>query len=1441
VTSSDAAGNTVESTATSTHTVDTAATAGTVSVDAITEDDVINASESGATITVTGSAAGGDIASGDTVTLEINGNPYTTTVGADGTWSVDVAGADLAADTEFDAVVTSSDAAGNTVESTATSTHTVDTAAQGRIDIDRITSDKVINSEESEEGNLVAITGYVGNDAQPGDTISVTLDGVLIGEGVVSEETNENGEFLYSVDVLGSDLASTTMASPEIVVTVSGEDEAGNAFSAQSTEIYKVDMFADVAVSLSEESGDSIINFDEMDNLVVSGFVEVGGDVTSITITDSNGGTITISGENVSVDDNGDFKVNTDVSTLSDGELSVVVNVTDGYGNSGSSYPEVIDKDTSADAGTISIDVITLDDVINAAEAESTITVTGSATGGDIVKGDSVTVEVNGTKYTTTVSTDGSWSVEVAGSDLAADTEFDAVVTSSDDVGNEVISSATSTYTVDTSADAPIISLEAADTSEDGVYNAEELGTDGTVTATITLPDDFDATRDTLTINGETHALTEAEITAGEVNVEISPEETITATITDAAGNTSGESSATALALDNAPVSVTTTSTLQLVTAVSTFAISSIASGFSNSEFDEGGWRGRSDEKNNDDDVYDEVVSWGNRGKYNKYDAAESSIVANEVGAAASDLGFGDGIVVASITHTNDRTTSYYDGQEVSDNLEETDFNVDVTLVIAGQEVTVQLSSALIVTETSNSSSNLDDSLTLETTSATVEVDGVTYTVYLDGFLVNGEVVTTVSTAEDEAVTFSVVAHVESSDITSSDDNVLTGVLTVDGGEDGFDHVESDTVTDENGTLVINTDGTYSFTPSESLLNSISITEVLTYTYTVVDTDGDSVENTLIINVYPDASTLGTVTVETVTLGTIEDGYDYSTTRDISRGTFDSEDGFGSGDDSITVSTGTTDIEGSTHIETYAGNDTITVADDIKGNVSIDMGDGDDTIIVGDTISQNAEIDMGAGHDTVTIAGDFSSSNSIKTDSGNDTVTVDGNVSGEIHMGEGDDYLSIGGTLSDTVDGGSSGTDYLYLASYSYNDYINNVDSIRTDYIEDFEFIMFSDGVVYNVEEDKQTTDEAILAVFSNGTANTESTLNANDLYTVTGTATGGYIAEGDKVELEINGTTYTTVVSAEGTWTVDIAKSDLDSDIDFDAVVSSLDSNGNVVLTQTSYTHSNTTDESNSSDDESTKFEEMAANLDDNIAWFESNTGIEDTSTDSVDQNDKYWNDSETGSHVIGTSNGDTIYGNGGDDHLVGNNSQDDLFGGEGSDWLEGGDGDDNLYGNEGGDLLDGGSGQDYIEGGAGNDILRGEDGDDTLLGGDGNDILLGGQGQDTLTGGDGCDLFILQDPSIGSIDTITDFNVNDDALDVSDLLSGDNIDLDDVDAVTAYLNANLTLDSNDDGSGSLTVKDENGADHDVATFGSDSTLDSGSTVTVIYNEQEYSINIDG
>ena len=71
---------------------------------------------------------------------------------------------------------------------------------------------------------------------------------------------------------------------------------------------------------------------------------------------------------------------------------------------------------------------------------------------------------------------------------------------------------------------------------------------------------------------------------------------------------------------------------------------------------------------------------------------------------------------------------------------------------------------------------------------------------------------------------------------------------------------------------------------------------------------------------------------------------------------------------------------------------------------------------------------------------------------------------------------------------------------------------------------------------------------------------------------------------------------------------------------------------------------------------------------------------------------------------------------------------------------------------------GNDEIYGGAGDDIIFGQEGDDIISGGSGDDILYGGSGSDTF----------LFDSAADGHDTIKDFDVNEDVLDFSGLISG-------------------------------------------------------------------------
>ncbi|MFZ2450812.1 MAG: calcium-binding protein [Methylovulum miyakonense] len=137
--------------------------------------------------------------------------------------------------------------------------------------------------------------------------------------------------------------------------------------------------------------------------------------------------------------------------------------------------------------------------------------------------------------------------------------------------------------------------------------------------------------------------------------------------------------------------------------------------------------------------------------------------------------------------------------------------------------------------------------------------------------------------------------------------------------------------------------------------------------------------------------------------------------------------------------------------------------------------------------------------------------------------------------------------------------------------------------------------------------------------------------------------------------------------------------------------------------------------------------------------------------------NDTKTGGDLI--------------DYLFGGLGNDKVMGGLGDDRLFGEGGDDILYGNSAGVVNGVNDGSDLLYGGAGNDQLFGGGGrpgtseGDQLFGGDGNDRLDGGAGADFMTGGTGSDTFVMAPENSTQDDSILDFDLFQDKLDVSAL----------------------------------------------------------------------------
>ncbi|KAA0014555.1 retention module-containing protein [Billgrantia pellis] len=320
-----------------------------------------------------------------------------------------------------------------------------DTFADATITIDTIAGDDVINGAEAEQGNLITIAGTVGGDAREGDTVTLTVGGESY-TGTVT--TDGDGNLVYAIDVPGSVLAENS----QVEASVSGSDEAGNAYSADAERGYDVNLSADATITIDTIAGDDVINGEEA-NQTITLTGTVGGDAR-----EGDTVTLTVGGETytgtVTTDGDGNLVYAIDVpgSVLAENsQVEASVSGSDEAGNAYSADAERgYDVNLSADA-TITIDTIAGDDVINGEEANQTITLTGTV-GGDAREGDTVTLTVGGETYTGTVTTDGDgnlvYAIDVPGSVLAQHDNVQASVSGSDEAGNGYSADSTRDYDV---------------------------------------------------------------------------------------------------------------------------------------------------------------------------------------------------------------------------------------------------------------------------------------------------------------------------------------------------------------------------------------------------------------------------------------------------------------------------------------------------------------------------------------------------------------------------------------------------------------------------------------------------------------------------------------------------------------------------------------------------------------------------------------------------------------------------------------------------------------------------------------------------------------------------------------------------------------------------------------------------------------------------------
>ena len=507
-------------TATTSGTVQIDLTAPVLTINSFTGDDVVNARETTARQTISGTADTSE--AGRTVTVTLNGKTYTGIVQGDGTWSTSVPASDMQAlangETTINAQLT--DAAGNV--GSASRTINVDTAAP-LIEIDAFLGDNLINAADLAVGQV--LTGRT-TGAEEGQTISLYVgDGAPIATGVIGA----NG--VWSIDLTPQVLSS--LSEGALVFGVRVNDQAGNQTDATIT----VNKVVNAALTLVVDSvfGDGTLSaIDTTIAQTITGTAASAGVGATVAVT--IGGT-TLS---AAVGQDGKWAIVVPPNVLglvSDGELALNVTLTDAAGNT-RSVGETVNAIVNAVpvVGNLT-GLFGGDNLLNIAEAAVNQQIGGIIENAAV--GSRVTVVLGSKTYNTTVQAGGNWSVTLPSSDLSSllNGNLTLGVTVTDAVGNVASNSATIGIFTQT----PTISLTSL--FGDGVLNLVDIATNQTISGVVNNV----AAGSVVTLNVGNSQVTATVGSNGAFTATVTPDIlgtlaqgnlTIGATVTDPAGNT---------------------------------------------------------------------------------------------------------------------------------------------------------------------------------------------------------------------------------------------------------------------------------------------------------------------------------------------------------------------------------------------------------------------------------------------------------------------------------------------------------------------------------------------------------------------------------------------------------------------------------------------------------------------------------------------------------------------------------------------------------------------------------------------------------------------------------------------------------------------------------------------------------------------------------------
>ncbi|TPE43437.1 Ig-like domain repeat protein, partial [Maribrevibacterium harenarium] len=506
----DKAGNTTSTISTS-FTVDTVTTvSGAMSADSdkgfLNTDEITN---------VTTPFFNGTGEAGAEIVLSINSKTYTTTVGSDGNWSVQVT--DALPEGNHAYTITATDKAGNTATDSGTAKIDLTEPQNFTGGLDTASDTGTSNTDKLTNDTTPTFTGT----GEVGSKVTLTLDGA-------SKTVTVDDQGNWSIT---PDAALTTAG--DYNYTLLATDIAGN--TKQISDSFELDLVSELTGRLDAASDVGFANDDNVTNVttpIFSGAAEAGSVVT-----------LTINGKDYS-------------TTVADGQTTWSIQVTDALPNSaGTDYPYTINavdyagNNATPVTGTIKVDT-SIPTPFTGGLAQTAASDTGRADDdtitnnqtptftGTVEEGAKVTLKINNAEYQATV-TGTTWSYTLqTGQELPANGPLSYTIEAQDQAGN--ISTLNRTITLDTTD--PSVDSRLAAESDSGVSNSDNLTKDTTPTIKGTsdpLADievTFASTNNTYTVRADGDG--NWSITVPEAEKLAEGEQAYTVKATDVAGNT---------------------------------------------------------------------------------------------------------------------------------------------------------------------------------------------------------------------------------------------------------------------------------------------------------------------------------------------------------------------------------------------------------------------------------------------------------------------------------------------------------------------------------------------------------------------------------------------------------------------------------------------------------------------------------------------------------------------------------------------------------------------------------------------------------------------------------------------------------------------------------------------------------------------------------------